>query len=137
MTAENEQARDQAEIRRLITDQQNAICAKDVDRIMSHYADEVILFNVKPPFRISGTREWHRVWETSLAHFPASFGMETRELMITVSRDLAVAHWLFRFTGIGQDENWIRDTVVYQRNQDKWLIVHEHCSVPLAYGHIE
>jgi ketosteroid isomerase-like protein len=55
---------------------------------------------------------------------------KTRDLTIILSGDLAVAHYFLRFTGIGQDQNWIRDTAVYKRDRDKWLIVHEHNSVP-------
>lgn len=54
---------DEAEVLRIIADQQKAVCAKDVDRIMSHYAAEFCVFNVKPPFQIRGATEWRRVWE--------------------------------------------------------------------------
>ena len=71
-----------------------------------------------------------------LPDFPASFGTETRDLSITVSGDLALAHRLWRFTGMPEDhpamQTWMRDTVVYKRNQGKWQIVHEHGSVPFG-----
>jgi len=97
---QNTDSRDEAEILRVIADQQSAVRAKDVDRIMSHYAAEFAVFNVKPPFQIRGTEEWRRVWEASLSHFPASFGTETRDLAITMSGGLAVAHYLARFAGL-------------------------------------
>jgi ketosteroid isomerase-like protein len=129
MTSKNTQSATEAEIRRQIADQQRAICAKDIDRIMEHYAADVIVFNVKPPFQTRGATEWRREWETSLSHFPASFGVETRDLVVSVSGDLGVAHWLSRFTGMpGQPR--IRDTAIYQRYEGKWLVVHEHYSVP-------
>jgi len=121
---------DEAEVLRIIADQQKAVCAKDVDRIMSHYAADFCVFNVKPPFRIRGAAEWRRVWEASLAHFPASFGMETRDVVITMSGELAVAHYLARFTGLPGPPFWIRVTAVYRRLAGTWKIVHEHSSVP-------
>jgi ketosteroid isomerase-like protein len=121
---------DEAEVLRIIADQQKAVCAKDVDRIMSHYAAEFCVFNVKPPFQIRGAAEWRRVWEGSLAHFPASFGMETRDVVITMSGELAVAHYLARFTGLPGPPFWIRVTVVYRWLDGKWKIVHEHSSAP-------
>jgi ketosteroid isomerase-like protein len=51
-------SQDEAEIRRLIADQQKAVCAKDIDGIMAHYAADVIVFNVKPPFQTRGAKEW-------------------------------------------------------------------------------
>ncbi len=123
-------SRGEAEILRVIADQQSAVRAKDVDRIMSHYAAEFAVFNVKPPFQIRGTGEWRRVWATSLSHFPASFGTETRDLVITMSGELAVAHYLSRFTGLPGEPSWIRITAVYKRMDGGWRIVHEHSSVP-------
>jgi len=55
----------EAQIRQLIADQQRH-CAKDVDQIMSRYATEVILFDVKPPFQTQGKAAVRQVWEDCL-----------------------------------------------------------------------
>nr|WP_199317034.1 YciI family protein [Chroococcidiopsis sp. [FACHB-1243]] len=96
---ENTPTTNEAQIRQLIADQQRAICAKDVDQIMSRYANEVILFDVKPPFQTKGKDAVRQLWQDCLPYFPDAFEMETRDLTITVNDDLAVAHWLFRFQG--------------------------------------
>jgi len=89
---------------------------------------------VKPPFQTTGADAWRRTWEASLPYFPDSFQTEMRDLSLTVSGDLALAHWLFRFTGMEQDhpvmQTWIRITAGYRRIRGKWQIVHEHASVP-------
>lgn len=118
------------EIRQLIVDQQLAVRAKDVDRIMAHYAPSVVVYNVKPPLQIMGKKDWRRVWEESFAHFPGSFGVEMRDLTITCGGDLGLAHYQMRFTGMPGVQPWLRNTAVYKRDQDKCLIIHEHCSVP-------
>lgn len=123
----------EVQIRQLIADQQRAICSKNVDQIMSRYADEVILFDVKPPFQTHGKDAVRRLWEDCLPYFPDAFEMTTKDLTITVNDNLATAHWLFRFTG-QQDHPamhmWMRVTSVCQKNQDNWQILHEHVSVP-------
>jgi ketosteroid isomerase-like protein len=125
---------DEAQIRQLIVDQQSAICAKDVDRIMAYYTTDVIYFDCKPPFQTQGADALRRIWEECFPYFPDSFKTETRDLNIFVSGDLAFAHWLFRFTEMALDHpamhTWLRFTAGYQRQQGKWQIVHEHCSVP-------
>ena len=125
---------DEAQIRELMADQANAICAKDVDRIMAHYAGDVVFFDCKPPFQTVGADAFRRIWEMCLPYFPDSFGIETRDLSIFLSGDVALSHCLFRFTGKDKDhramQTWLRSTVGYRRIQDRWLIVHEHCSVP-------
>jgi ketosteroid isomerase-like protein len=134
MTTATTTTKDEAQIRQLIADETSAICAKDVDRIMVHYAQDVIIFDVKPPFQIKGADAFRRIWEECLPCFPDSFAIESRDLTVTVSGDLAIAHWLFHFTGMAKDhpaaQMWMRNTVGYQRNQGKWQIVHGHCSVP-------
>lgn len=123
----------EAQIRQLISEQQRVICAKDVNQIMAHYADEVILFDVKPPFQTKGKEAVRRVWSECLPYFPNAFEMETRDLTIAVNDDLATAHWLFRFQG-EQDhpamQQWLRATAVCQKHQGDWQILHEHISVP-------
>ncbi|MBP5973037.1 nuclear transport factor 2 family protein [Brasilonema sp. CT11] len=133
MTTESTIISNEVQIRQLIADQQRAICAKDVDQIMSRYATEIIVFDVKPPFQTQGKVAWRQVWEECLPYFPNSFEIETRDLKITVSENLAVAHWLFRFTGTEDHpamQTWMRVTAVCQKNQGNWQILHEHLSIP-------
>lgn len=124
----------EAEIRQLITDQQQAICTKNIDQIMAYYASEVTIFDVKPPFQTQGKQAYRQTWEECMPYFPDSFEIETRDLKIIVNENLAVAHWLFHFTGTEPDhpamQTWMRITTVCQKLEDKWQILHEHCSVP-------
>ena len=134
MTTETTKTQDEAQIRQIIADTASAICAKDLDRIMAHYAPDVIIFDAIPPFQTKGADEFRRTWEACLPCFPDSFGIEMRDLSLTVSGDLAIAHWLFHFTGMPKDhpgaQMWMRMTSACQRKQGRWQIVHEHCSVP-------
>lgn len=99
MTTANTLSSQEAEIRQLVAAQQRAICTKDVEQIMSRYADEIVIFDVKPPFQTQGTEAVRQLWEDCLPYFPELSGMETRDLTVTVNDNLAVAHWLFHFTG--------------------------------------
>jgi ketosteroid isomerase-like protein len=103
VTTETTKTQDEAQIRQIIADTASAICAKDLDRIMAHYAQDVIIFDAIPPFQTKGADEFRRTWEACLPCFPDSFGIEMRDLSLTVSGDLAIAHWLFHFTGMATD----------------------------------
>jgi ketosteroid isomerase-like protein len=123
-TTESAQARDEAQLRQLIADQMNAICAKDLDRLMNHYAADVVVFDAKPPFQTKGADAVRRTWEACLPYFPDSFQTEMRDLSLTVSGDLALAHWLWRFTGMEKDhpamQTWMRSTAGYRRPRVEW-----------------
>lgn len=72
------------------------------------------------------------MWEECLPYFPDAFEIETRDLNLTVNDNLAVTHWLFRFTGTEDHpamQTWMRVTAVCQRKQDNWQIIHEHLSI--------
>jgi len=133
-TPESAQARDEAQLRQLITDQMSAIGAKDLDRLMNHYAADVVIFDVKPPFQTTGAEAWRQTWEACLPYMPDAFQTEIRDLHLTASGDLAPAHWLFRLTGMAKDhpamQTWIRISAGYRRIRGRWQIVHEHASVP-------
>lgn len=124
----------ETDLPQLIADQMSAICAKDLDRLMGLYAADAVIFDVKPPFQIQGVDALRRMWEACLPCFPDSLRIETRDFTITVSGDLAFAHWLFRFTGEDRDhpacQTWIRTTAAYRRHEGRWRILHEHLSVP-------
>jgi uncharacterized protein (TIGR02246 family) len=133
MTFANTIPTQEAEIRQLVAAQQRAICTKDVEQIMSRYADEIVIFDVKPPFQTQGKEAVRQLWEDCLPFFPDSSEMETRDLTITANDEIATAHWLFRLRS-EQDhpamQMWMRATAVCQQRQGTWKILHEHISVP-------
>lgn len=133
-TLENGQAREELQLRQLIADQMSAICAKDLDRLMENYAADVVVFDVKPPFQTYGAETFRRMWEECLPCVPDSFRTETRDLSLAVGGDLALAHWLLRFTGMDEGhpamQTWMRITAGYRKTRGRWEIIHEHASVP-------
>ncbi|MGG6238791.1 YybH family protein [Nodosilinea sp. AN01ver1] len=138
MTVTSTQTRAEAQIQQLIDDHTRAICAKNLDQIMAHYAPDVVVFDMKPPLALRGVEDCRRMWETSLPHMPTISGMEQQAVNITVSGDLALVHWVSRFVGLAPEhpaaQMWLRITAGCQRYGDTWQIVHEHVSVPFEPG---
>lgn len=127
-------AGNRGEIKKLIDDFMTALCAKDVKRMISHYAADAVLYDVKPPYQTMGAIAWKHTWEACIGYFPPSFGIEIRDLHIHAGADVAMSHFIFRLTGAGKDhpaaQTWLRTTTGYKKIQGKWKIVHEHGSVP-------
>jgi len=90
---------------------------------MSRYA-EVILFDVKPPFQTQGKR-LSIVWEDCLPYFPDTFEIETRDLIITVSENLAVALAISLEQVIRQCRCGCASPLS-ARKSGRWQIRHEH-----------
>ena len=125
---------DEAQIRKLMDDRAKAIRAKDVNGCMSHYAPDVLSFDVVNPLRKTGldacrtrTVEW-------FSSFQGPIGFENRDLSVTTGDDVAFCHSLNRVNGTKTDggklEMWWRATVCFRKIENKWMITHEHASVP-------
>lgn len=121
MTTLEKKVNSKAEIKSVIDDFMAALCLKDVKRMMSHYAADVIVYDVKPPFQVNGAIAWKHVWEACISYFPNSFKVLIKDLRIHVSGDLAISHYLFRLKGPEKDhaamQTWIRTTTGFKRIQ--------------------
>jgi len=117
-------------IQRLIEEKDRALCAKDLEGVLAHYDADLVFLDLKPRVRIKGSRGLRRVWQACMPHMPASFHIETRDLIVTVAGELAVTHRLFRVPEVvGEQPGWIREIAVFRHAEGEWRIVHEHCSI--------
>ncbi len=146
MTTESSKVTDEAQIRQLLDDWAKALCAKDVDGVKSNYAPEIVSFDIAPPLRQRvGADEYGKGLEEWFSTFQDSIGYEIRELEIAVGGDLALAHSIHHLSGkrktsedsditvrSGEDTDvWMRSTIGLRKIDGKWLIAHEHTSVPM------
>ena len=126
--------RDEEEIRALAAAWSKALEAKDVEGLTAAYAPDVLLFDVKPPFRTRGVEAIRQLWEACLPYFPAQFEAERRNFEVTVGDGVAFAHCLHHIRPIGEDspagETWIRVTICYRKIDGNWWVAHEHVSLP-------
>lgn len=134
MTAESNKPTDEAEIRAVVDGWVKAISAKDIDAVMSHYAADIVTFDLAPPLRYTGADALKKSLEAWFPTFRGPVGYEIRDLCITTGDDVAFCRSLNRISGArtdGEDTNvWVRATVGLRKIDGKWSIVHEHLSVP-------
>jgi uncharacterized protein (TIGR02246 family) len=134
MTAESNKPTDEAEIRAVVDGWVKAISAKDIDAVMSHYAADIVTFDLAPPLQYTGADALKKSLEAWFPTFRGPVGYEIRDLCITTGDDVAFCRSQNRISGArtdGEDTNvWVRATVGLRKIDGKWLIVHEHLSVP-------
>lgn len=125
---------DEAAIRGLIAKWSRALEAKDVAAMMSHYAEEVVLYDACPPYKTVGREAIAEVWRNCLPCFPEKFRSEHRDLEVRVSGDMAFVHGLHHFVPEEEDhpcgQMWLRMTICFHRETEGWRVVHEHISTP-------
>ena len=127
---------DEVAIRALFTELVEGMRDRSPSRVVGRYADDAVTFTLAPPLRNAGldARDPEAVagW---MAGFDGPITVEHRDLDIAVSGDVAFVHGLQRLAAvpIGYPEGfsmWTRVTVGLRRRDGRWLVTHEHQSVP-------
>ncbi|WP_214414269.1 YybH family protein [Sphaerisporangium fuscum] len=125
----------ESEVRALLDNRVAACQTKDIDRLMSLYSSDIVYYDVVPPLQYVGTEEVRRNFVRWFDGYDGPIGLETHDLTIATSGDVAVANMLHLDTGTRpnglQTAIWVRATVCCRRSGDKWLITQEHISVPI------
>jgi ketosteroid isomerase-like protein len=142
-TVRGEKERDVAEalIRQRVEDFAKAVGARDIDRVMSLYAPNIVSFDLNPPLRYAGTDNKRRAWQAFFDTYLGPVAYEPRDLNVMADGELAFVHSLNHVQGkvaSGHDTDlWVRWTACFRRIDGVWLVVHDHVSVPadLKNGH--
>jgi ketosteroid isomerase-like protein len=127
----------QSEVRALLDSRSEAVWIKDIDRLMSFYSPDIVYFDVVPGLQYTGSAAVRGNFLRWFDGFKGSIGQEIRDLNILVSGDIAVAYMLIRASGTlknGREVGfWVRATSCCQRSNHRWLITHEHISLPVDF----
>jgi uncharacterized protein (TIGR02246 family) len=130
-----DRSKNEAAIRELVASLVKAIHTKDINGVMSVFAPEVVSFDLGPPLQHGGGGTFANRWQELFASYQGSIDYEVRDLSITASDGVAFSHSLNRISGTmkgGQKtDRWLRWTACYRESNGKWLIVHEHVSIPV------
>ena len=124
------ESEDAARIRELIEAWRQAVLAKDVDALVSHYAPDVVVFDVVPPASMKGIEHYRENWRRWFDSMKGPLTFEMRDVQVAASGDLAYAHSV-NHVAVGEQEDIVRATVCFRKIGGDWRVVHEHASVPL------
>jgi ketosteroid isomerase-like protein len=123
------------DLRALFEERSAAIAAKDIERLMALYANDVVYFDLVPPLRYSGATALRARFLDWFPRWQGAIGQETHELSVALGGQVAGAHMLVRANGTMQDDRtvdyFVRVSNVCTRSDRRWLITHEHVSFPV------
>jgi ketosteroid isomerase-like protein len=125
---------EEKQINELVEKEAELIRNKNVDKLMLLFAKDTLSFDVIDPLQykgISGTKERMEGWFST---FDGPIGIDSSEMEVTTSENIAFTHCLRHVNAIKVDgtrlEMWWRQTTCYSKIDGNWLIVHRHSSVP-------
>ncbi len=125
---------DEAQIRQQRELWKAAFEAGDVEQVMSFYAPEIVSFDLMPPLQFNGWDVYKSNWVNFLKQFDGNPTIETRDMTITCSGDVAFIRNLTRLKGTMQGQHvdmWTRETNGLRKIDGIWLVVHDHVSIPV------
>jgi uncharacterized protein (TIGR02246 family) len=132
MTSKSASSHDEAQIRAVIDARASAMRNKDVQGVLSGFADDAVGFFLETPLEQSPLRQDLAGW---FASWVGPIGYEMKQLHISSGGDVAYGYTLSRMTGPRTDgeetDLWFRETFCLRRTDGRWFITHIHESVPL------
>ncbi|WP_251096322.1 nuclear transport factor 2 family protein [Streptomyces sp. Caat 7-52] len=125
----------ESDVRALLEGRVDASRSKDVDRLMSHYSDDIVYYDVVPPLQFTGHEEVRGNFVRWFDEYDGPISLETRDLTVVSGEEVAFAHMLHLDSGTRKNglrtAIWVRSSVCCRRSNGRWLITHEHISVPV------
>lgn len=119
-------ATNEEEVRAIIDDWERAVQNKDMAGTLARHSPDILMFDVPEPIQAKGLAEYQETWELFFAN--STGGEESfrlHELEVTATDQLAAAHAL-----LDAAEDKCRLTMVLEKRDGEWMIVHEHHSSP-------
>lgn len=125
---------DEGQIQAIIEDYGEGLRNKDADRCVSHYADDIVQFDMMPPLEFRGKETARKNLAEWFKTFAGPIGAEITGLTIAAGTEAAFAFCLNHISGTSsngqKNDHWVRVSIGFQKTDGKWLVTHEHVSVP-------
>jgi ketosteroid isomerase-like protein len=122
------------ELRENMRERVNAVHAKDPAPLAARQAPDIVTFDVLPPLHARGSDVVEAKTQAWFDAYAGDIGSEVQDLQVTAHDDVGFCSFLYRVSGTlasgGKVDMWVRATLGCRRIDGKWLITHDHESVP-------
>jgi len=123
------------DIRAVVTRWVDAIVGTDLDGVVAHHSDDIVMFDVPPPYDgIRGIEDYRGSWPPFFDFIRSGATFELLELNVEAGEDVAFAYGLLRCGGEKEfaknPDNRLRLTMGLRKIDGEWTIGHEHHSFP-------
>jgi ketosteroid isomerase-like protein len=126
--------RDDSAVRERVESLAQAIRDKDIDLLMTHYAPDVVAYDVMPPLAVLSASDYRKNFERWFASMAGPIDYEMNDLRISMSESHAFCHCVSRVRGTKKNgdaaDYQVRVTTCFQKANGQWLVGHEHVSIP-------
>jgi uncharacterized protein (TIGR02246 family) len=126
---------DEQQIRSLIERWAEAVHASDLEGVLAHHSDDVVMFDVPPPYEgVRGIDAYRETWPPFFEWQARGAAFEIESLDVMAGDEVAYAYALL-ICGMPQEladepELRLRLTVGLRKQDGRWVVAHEHHSYP-------
>jgi uncharacterized protein (TIGR02246 family) len=125
---------DEAAIRNVVESWTAAVRRKDFDGILRNHSSDIVMFDVPPPLQSKGIDAYRKTWDLFFSWSSDPIPFDITEMSITAGRDVAFVVATMRCAEPGpngeQKSLDFRLTIGLRKIDGRWVITHEHHSVP-------
>jgi ketosteroid isomerase-like protein len=122
-----------------------AFASQDLDQMMSFYVDDIFSYDLMAAptdagleMAFDGEAIWRQNWVAFFGMFADDLVISIEDLTVYQTGDLATVYGLTRLEGTIEGgpyvDMWVRETNLLQRVDDRWLVLHDHVSVPFDFA---
>jgi len=128
-------ANNEAQIRKLIENWAKAVRNHDIDAILAHHSNDIVMYDVPEPFQSVGIDAYLKTWDVFFSwsqQVPGVFDIQ--ELHITAGENVAFCFATMKCAGKNKNGETepldFRLTIGLKKINNQWTITHEHHSLP-------
>ena len=113
-----------------------AVHAGDLETVVADHADDIVMFDVPPPYEgVRGIEAYRDTWPPFFRWQAEGASFEIESLEVAAGDDVAYAYALLR-CGTPQElankpRQRLRLTLGLRKEDGRWVVAHEHHSFPL------
>jgi uncharacterized protein (TIGR02246 family) len=113
-----------------------AVHAGNLERVVADHADDIVMFDVPPPYEgVRGIEAYRDTWPPFFRWQAEGASFEIESLEVAAGDDVAYAYALLR-CGTPQEladkpRQRLRLTLGLRKEDGRWVVAHEHHSFPL------
>lgn len=120
-------------IRQLVENWTKAVRNRDMDTILAHHAEDILMFDVPEPFQSLGIKAYRDTWDIFFKYTkPGVFDIQ--QLKIVADENVAFCTATMQCADKSGGGNFVpldfRLTIGLKKLNNQWIIVHEHHSIP-------
>ena len=131
MTIDNKEQ--EAKIRHLVEKWAKAVRDRNIEAILAHHSDDIVMYDVPKPFQSIGIDAYRKTWDVFFK-FTKPGVFDIQGMHVVADENVGFCFATMKCADKSNSDDFVdldfRLTVGLKKIKGEWIIIHEHHSVP-------